>query len=135
MKAKRFWVLAVLATLIITPCIVFGYDYDDAQREANKAFREWEEANYRLLIIRLIGLLVSAALGIVIFYIAYKFITGIGPETRKIVSNELDKKIGTTATLETCKNCGRTIGKLEESYLFEDHVVCGECHQKLKNQQ
>lgn len=37
--------------------------------------------------------------------------------------------------LQKCANCGATIGKLEKSYLFEDHVVCGECHQKLKNQQ
>ena len=36
--------------------------------------------------------------------------------------------------LEKCANCGRAIGKLEKSYLFEDHVVCGECHQRLKSQ-
>jgi len=35
--------------------------------------------------------------------------------------------------LQKCENCGAMIGKLEESYVFEDHVVCYKCHQKLKN--
>lgn len=35
--------------------------------------------------------------------------------------------------LKECANCGATIGKLEKSYLFEDHVVCYKCHQRLKN--
>ena len=36
--------------------------------------------------------------------------------------------------LRKCENCGATIGKLEKSYVFEDHVVCGECNQRLKSQ-
>ena len=31
-----------------------------------------------------------------------------------------------------CQNCGRVIGKLETPYVFEDHVVCGDCLPKLK---
>lgn len=49
------------------------------------------------------------------------------------------KEVGTTShdidDVQKCANCGRTIGKLEKTYLFESQTVCGECHQKLKNQQ
>lgn len=41
-----------------------------------------------------------------------------------------DKKGG----LQECANCGRTIGRLEKSYVFEDHIVCSECYLKLKSQ-
>lgn len=34
--------------------------------------------------------------------------------------------------LQKCENCGATIGKLEQAYVFEDHIVCSQCHQKLK---
>lgn len=30
-----------------------------------------------------------------------------------------------------CANCERPIGKLEESQIFKEHVVCAECHKKL----
>lgn len=36
--------------------------------------------------------------------------------------------------LQKCANCGETIGKLEKSYLFEDHTICHKCHQRLENQ-
>lgn len=36
--------------------------------------------------------------------------------------------------LHKCANCGRTIGKLEKSYVFEDQTVCGDCHQRLESQ-
>lgn len=29
--------------------------------------------------------------------------------------------------LETCENCGRTIGALETPHVHNDHVVCAEC--------
>ena len=32
---------------------------------------------------------------------------------------------------ETCANCDRSIGKLEEGFAWKDNVVCNECHQKL----
>jgi len=35
---------------------------------------------------------------------------------------------------ETCENCGREIGKLEKAYLWQDHVVCADCHARLAAQ-
>ena len=32
---------------------------------------------------------------------------------------------------EACANCGRTIGKLEAAHLWNEQVVCAECHGKL----
>ncbi len=32
---------------------------------------------------------------------------------------------------ESCENCGRQIGKLETPMLWQEHVVCGECHRRL----
>ena len=36
--------------------------------------------------------------------------------------------------VEVCENCGRTIGKLEHAYGFKNHIVCRQCHEKLKKQ-
>lgn len=36
--------------------------------------------------------------------------------------------------VEVCENCGRTIGKLEQAYVFKNHIVCQQCHEKLKKQ-
>ena len=33
--------------------------------------------------------------------------------------------------LETCKNCCRTIGQLEQAHLWQEQVVCQECHGRL----
>jgi len=32
----------------------------------------------------------------------------------------------------TCSNCERKIGRLEQSYSWQGHVVCFECHERLK---
>jgi hypothetical protein len=32
---------------------------------------------------------------------------------------------------ENCVNCGERIGKLETPYLWQQHVVCGPCYEKL----
>lgn len=34
--------------------------------------------------------------------------------------------------LEKCANCDRMIGRLEPTFLLNDHVVCTECNQKLR---
>jgi len=33
--------------------------------------------------------------------------------------------------METCENCGRTIGNLETPAVWRERVVCAECHQRL----
>jgi hypothetical protein len=33
--------------------------------------------------------------------------------------------------MDACENCGKTIGKLETPYLFDEHVVCEGCERKL----
>ena len=35
---------------------------------------------------------------------------------------------------EVCKNCGRAIGKLEQVFVYKDHVVCKECNKKLSDE-
>ena len=39
-----------------------------------------------------------------------------------------------TEALDTCGNCGRTIGKLEEHRVARGHVVCYECDKLLRRQ-
>ncbi len=39
-----------------------------------------------------------------------------------------------TAPKETCENCGRTIGKLETPWLYDDNVVCRECWERLQEE-
>ena len=34
-------------------------------------------------------------------------------------------------SVETCENCGRTIGKLETPRIWDEHVVCAACHDIL----
>lgn len=38
-----------------------------------------------------------------------------------------------SSNAEVCENCGRTIGKLEQPCVFEGHVVCAPCHQRLSD--
>jgi ribosome-binding protein aMBF1 (putative translation factor) len=32
---------------------------------------------------------------------------------------------------ETCQNCGRIIGKLEQAYIYQNHIVCNQCYSTL----
>ncbi len=36
--------------------------------------------------------------------------------------------------IENCKNCERTIGRLEQACVFNGHVVCKECYERLRKQ-
>src|SRR5438552_16215297 len=33
--------------------------------------------------------------------------------------------------MDTCENCGRTIGKLEQAFVFQQSPVCAECYARL----
>jgi len=35
--------------------------------------------------------------------------------------------------VEPCENCGRPIGRLEQAYLWQDHVVCEGCYVRLSS--
>jgi len=35
--------------------------------------------------------------------------------------------------VEPCDNCGRRIGRLEQAYLWQDHVVCDTCYRRLSS--
>src|ERR1700722_9356459 len=37
--------------------------------------------------------------------------------------------------METCENCGATIGKLETPNVWKEHVVCGACYRKLSSKE
>ena len=45
--------------------------------------------------------------------------------------NHLEQGRPGEVLVETCDNCGRTIGNLETPYLHEGHIVCAECKQRL----
>jgi len=34
---------------------------------------------------------------------------------------------------EHCENCGNVIGRLEQAFVHEGHIVCEKCYEKLKN--
>ena len=36
---------------------------------------------------------------------------------------------------QQCENCEKNIGKLEEQFKFNEHLVCAECHKKLSEDQ
>jgi hypothetical protein len=36
--------------------------------------------------------------------------------------------------VETCKNCGQTIGELEQAFAYNTNVVCLQCYRKLSGQ-
>lgn len=36
--------------------------------------------------------------------------------------------------METCKNCGAVIGKLEPAYIWKDNPVCSPCYRRLREQ-
>jgi len=35
---------------------------------------------------------------------------------------------------EVCENCTRTIGKLEQAFIYKGHVVCKQCNEKLSDE-
>jgi len=41
----------------------------------------------------------------------------------------------TPAKLKTCTNCDTTIGRLEQSHVFKNSVVCASCYERLKKQE
>jgi len=53
----------------------------------------------------------------------------------KMAERELSKENRTASKLETCENCGRTIGKLEQAHIFKGNVVCEKCSQRLGTNQ
>jgi general secretion pathway protein G len=36
-------------------------------------------------------------------------------------------------SIETCKNCKRIIGELEQAYIWQSHILCKECYARLSN--
>jgi hypothetical protein len=34
---------------------------------------------------------------------------------------------------ETCKNCKRIIGELEQAYAWQNHILCKECYTRLSS--
>jgi hypothetical protein len=35
---------------------------------------------------------------------------------------------------EVCENCGRVVGKLEQAFVYEGHIVCKQCNEKLQDE-
>ena len=138
MKTKNY-VLLVIMTIILSGTIACGADPDDEVREA---FRRQREALYDYHQEESIATYRRYLLVIVIVIAASVYISKAIKKEKKearnavrgVIRTELDSKISSTPKLKTCENCGRTIGKLEKSYVFEGQTVCSECHQKLGSQ-
>lgn len=47
------------------------------------------------------------------------------------VDNSIESLSVPRKNVEVCKNCEKTIGKLEKAFILKKHIVCAECHQKL----
>lgn len=52
----------------------------------------------------------------------------IGRENPTAIAISLKRDMSLTGH---CENCGRTIGKLEQSHVHDGHEVCGECKGRL----
>ncbi|MFC1739139.1 hypothetical protein ACFL1G_08835 [Planctomycetota bacterium] len=54
-------------------------------------------------------------------------------EEKKQQQSEAKSEVADSAVGEiiTCFNCDATIGRLEEPYNFNGHIVCAECYKKL----
>ena len=62
-----------------------------------------------------------------------KGLNGDGNDLNKVdgQKSSIPLKFG---VLTECKNCERSIGKLETSFKFKSNVICLQCNHKLKNQ-
>lgn len=138
MRMKKYVLLAIAGS-ILTATIAYGANPYDQVDEAFRRYEKAVERSQRISQIQVIGDIVCIIIFIAIVIAVWSKHKQKEKETKEspvkeIVHREVTKTTGTEAKLETCENCGRTIGKLEKSYVFEDHVVCCECHQRLKNQ-
>ena len=146
MKTKNY-VLLVIMTILLSGTIAYGADPDEeaykkSVDEVREAFRRQREALYDYHQEESIATYRRYLLVIVIVIAASVYISKAIKKEKKearnavrdVIRTELDSKISSTPKLETCENCGRTIGKLEKSYVFEGQTVCGQCHQRLESQ-
>ena len=55
-------------------------------------------------------------------------------QEKKMRQEQKEEKSNISPTAEqatTCANCGEIIGALEKKYLYQDHIVCARCYEKL----
>lgn len=134
MKNKRY-VLIAISVSILTGIIVYGAD---PRHEIIEGYRQlekdWEKYYRDSQLYDKIALLIIVLICVFVYIASKKEKKKERNAVRDIIRTELDKTVGSPSKLKTCENCGSIIGNLEKSYVFEDHVVCSECHKKLKNQ-
>jgi hypothetical protein len=147
MNLRKCVSLAIVITILSTTLIYGDSETDkifdkldkgleESHNAQRKALDDYEHTQDLALTIKIL-----LFIGFVVFAIIYipraqkKRAKALETTIRDITRNELDSKISSAPKLKTCENCGIVIGRLENSYTFEGHLVCGECHQRLKNQE
>jgi hypothetical protein len=145
MKTKKYILWAVIIFILTIPIAVRADAYDEVRIAQENYSKVLEENNRAENIMHIINIIFDIVCILFLIFIAYPAIKSClksweeekrkqKDDFRNIVHTELEKAIGVTPKLEICENCGRAIGKLEKSYVFEEHRVCGECYQRLKSQ-
>jgi hypothetical protein len=142
MNPKKYLSLAIVIVILIA---VLSYGDDAADRIFNEwnakdesATKEYSETIDNIFYLNILSIIIGGVC-IFIFIIclgkAFKQEKKKEMETvRNIIRSEFDARNASAPKMENCANCGKDIGKLEKRYMFENHLVCGECDQKLKNQ-
>jgi len=138
MKTKNY-VLLVIMTIILSGTIACGADpydkvYEALERQEELLYKHAQERSIATYRRYLLVIVIVIAASVYISRAIKKEKKEARNAVRDVIRTELDERIATAPNLETCENCGRTIGKLEKSYVFEGQTVCGQCNQKLKNQ-
>lgn len=121
-KTGRNIALGATGILFIVP--LFFMDLKQGEKKEIEAYRQ--RYNHLLMISQQKGC---------------KLPTAVAEETvEKIASikEQKESQADISAEIEqltSCANCGEKIGKLEKSYTYENHTVCGKCYEKLKSAQ
>jgi glucan phosphoethanolaminetransferase (alkaline phosphatase superfamily) len=86
-----------------------------------------------LFIVRLLAILGLVSFGLC-WFVAL-LLACIYPEEQEALSTSLTRmntiKNTSNPPQEVCQNCNRVIGKLEQPYVWREHIVCRECHTVL----
>ena len=79
------------------------------------------------LVCRIIITVTVATLIISFFYNVSKTRENTQKQLELLEEEKRKKEVGT----ELCENCGRIIGKLQQAFVYKEHIVCKECDEKL----
>ena len=140
MKTKTLLILLtilVILTTVLSGSLAYGEEsVEEAFRQYEKAVDDYYDQQSLISIIKILFICGMTVIACIYLPKSIKKEKEASVNAvRDIVRTEFDHRIGVYPKLQSCENCGRTIGKLEKNYFFEDHIVCMECHKRLKDPQ